>query len=119
MSRNSGTCAMRTATPMAASGSIAVGGREVVEHERGDDEEGGLQQLADADAEDGLQHGGREREPSRREAHVLAVALQPDDEVDDDAEVRESHRQSRAGDAPVEHEDEQQVEDEVRDRSTR
>jgi hypothetical protein len=56
---------------------VAAGGREVAGHQRGDDQEAGLQQLADAHPEDGLQHGGREREPARRQAHVLAAAVQP------------------------------------------
>ncbi len=40
---------------------------------------------------------------------------QPDGEVGDDDEVREPGRQRRAGDAPVQHEDEQDVEHDVGD----
>ena len=47
---------------------------------------------------------------------MLAVPLEPDDEVGDDTEIREAHRQRRAGDTPAQHEDEQHVEHDVRDR---
>jgi hypothetical protein len=46
---------------------------------------------------------------------VLAAPLQPDGEVDDDAEVRETDRERRAGHAQVQDEDEEDVEEQVRD----
>ena len=63
-------------------------------------------------------HGGAELDTGveeQRNGHllVLAVPLQPDDDVADDAEIGHARRQCRVGDAPVQHEDEKDVEHDI------